>query len=71
MRVTITLDKHDRRIKAIQREIHRLYDTEQRVSCISDEELRGYVEKYFMFESMIENNTYSEDTGDTSSSMEK
>ncbi|RLG25875.1 isopropylmalate synthase [Methanosarcinales archaeon] len=56
---TIALDKNDPRIRAIQRDIHKLYDTEQRVSCISDEELRGYVEKYFMFESIIEKDIHS------------
>jgi isopropylmalate/homocitrate/citramalate synthase len=70
MRVTITLNKHDKRIKAIQKEIHQLYDAEQRVSCISDDELRGYVEKYFMFESIIENNIYSGELGDTSNDLE-
>ena len=66
---TIVLDKNDPRLRAIQRDIQRLYDKEQRVSCISDEELRGYVEKYFMFESIIEkdvhtNNMIEEDAED-------
>ncbi|CAD7768843.1 putative homocitrate synthase AksA [Candidatus Methanoperedenaceae archaeon GB37] len=56
---TIVLDKNDPRLRAIQRDIQRLYDKEQRVSCISDEELRGYVEKYFMFESIIEKDVHS------------
>lgn len=59
---TITLDKRDPRIKAIQRDIQKLYDTEQRVSCISDEELRGYVEKYFMFESIVEKDIHTKKT---------
>ncbi len=56
---TIVLDKNDPRLRAIQRDIQRLYDKEQRVSCISDEELRGYVEKYFMFESIIEKDVHT------------
>ena len=60
MHVTsIVLDKNDPRLRAIQRDIQRLYDKEQRVSCISDEELRGYVEKYFMFESIIEKDVHT------------
>jgi isopropylmalate/homocitrate/citramalate synthase len=63
---TIALDKRDPRIKAIQRDIQRLYDTEQRVSCISDEELRGYVEKYFMFDSIIEKETHTKEVTESS-----
>jgi len=51
---TIVVDKHDPRVKAIHNDIHNLYNKEQRVSCISDEELKKYVEKYFMLESIIE-----------------
>jgi len=61
---TIVLDKNDPRLRAIQRDIQRLYDKEQRVSCISDEELRGYVEKYFMFESIIEKDVHSKNVID-------
>ncbi|MBC2746626.1 MAG: isopropylmalate synthase [ANME-2 cluster archaeon] len=50
--------KQDPRLKEIQDHIHRLYDQELRVSSISDEELRGYVEKYFMFEPIIESETH-------------
>jgi len=50
--------KKDPRLKAIQSDIQRLYDKELRVSCISDEEIRGYVEKYFMFEPIVESETH-------------
>jgi len=50
--------KQDPRLKEIQDHIHRLYDQELRVSSISDEELRGYVEKYFMFEPIVESETH-------------
>ena len=50
--------KRDPRLKEIQDHIHRLYDQELRVSSISDEELRGYVEKYFMFEPIVESETH-------------
>ena len=50
--------KRDPRLKAIQADIQRLYNEELRVSCISDEELRGYVEKYFMFEPIVVSDTH-------------
>jgi citrate (Re)-synthase len=58
MKVRTKVLKKDPRLKAIQSEIQRLYDNELRVSCISDEELKGYVEKYFMFEPMVESETH-------------
>lgn len=50
--------KRDPRLKEIQDHIQRLYNQELRVSSISDEELRGYVEKYFMFEPIVESETH-------------
>ncbi len=50
--------KRDPRLKEIQNHIQRLYNEELRVSSISDEELRGYVEKYFMFEPIVESETH-------------
>ncbi len=50
--------KRDPRLKAIQTDIQRLYDKELRISCISDEELKGYVEKYFMFDPLVESDTH-------------
>ncbi|MBU4373095.1 MAG: isopropylmalate synthase, partial [Euryarchaeota archaeon] len=54
MGIETQVDKHDPRVKAIQNDIQKLYNEEKRVSCISDEELRKYVEKYFMLESIID-----------------
>jgi len=58
MGVRAKVMKRDPRLKEIQDHIHRLYDEELRVSSISDEELRGYVEKYFMFEPIVESETH-------------
>lgn len=46
--VETIIEKDDPRLKEIQQDIQRLYDNEERVSCISDEELMAYVEKYFI-----------------------
>ncbi|MBE0520855.1 MAG: isopropylmalate synthase [Candidatus Methanoperedenaceae archaeon] len=59
MHIGTTVDKHDPRVKAIQADIRKLYDKEKRVSAISDEELKKYVEKYFMLEPIIDD--YSAD----------
>jgi len=58
MKVRTKVLKRDPRLKAIQSDIQRLYNKELRVSCISDEEIKGYVEKYFMFEPMVESETH-------------
>lgn len=58
MHVEASLSKDDWRIRAIHAEIGRLYDEEQRNSCISDEELRAYVQKYFFFKSILEKDTH-------------
>ncbi|NIA11690.1 MAG: isopropylmalate synthase [Nitrospiraceae bacterium] len=52
MHVEIVIDKNDPRIIEIQKDIQRLYDEEQRVSCISD--LTRYVEKYFMLNMIVD-----------------
>lgn len=54
MHLELSIDKNDPRIKSIQSDIQKLYDEETRASCISDEELRAYVEKYFMLEPIVE-----------------
>ncbi|HEY9246691.1 MAG TPA: isopropylmalate synthase [Candidatus Methanoperedens sp.] len=54
MHVAAKVEKNDPRIRAIQGDIQKLYNQEKRVSCISDEELKKYVEKYFMLESIID-----------------
>ena len=48
--VEAIVEKDDTRLLKIQREIQKLYDNEERVSCISDEELLAYVEKYFLYQ---------------------
>jgi len=54
MGVKTKIDKKDPRIKAIHRDIQRLYEEGSRRSCISDEEIKAYVEKYFMFAPIVE-----------------
>ncbi|AKB85658.1 isopropylmalate synthase [Methanococcoides methylutens] len=56
MGVQLTVEKDDKRLRSIQKDIHKLYDKEKRVSCISDEEIQAYVEKYFLFEPIVEKN---------------
>ena len=58
MHIDIRLNKDDWRVQAIYAEIMRLYEQEQRNSCISDEEVRAFTEKYFLFKSIMENQTY-------------
>jgi isopropylmalate/homocitrate/citramalate synthase len=60
--VQITVEKHDPRLKSIRKDIQKLYDKEQRVSCISKEEIQGYVEKYFLFEPVVHKNMSREPT---------
>ncbi len=57
MHIAIKVDKNDPRVKAIQAEIQKLYNQEKRVSSISDEELKKYVEKYFMLHPIIAERT--------------
>jgi isopropylmalate/homocitrate/citramalate synthase len=58
MHVEASLSKDDWRVQAIHKEISSLYDQELRNSCISDEELRAFVEKYFLFKSILEKETH-------------
>ncbi len=60
MDIATAVDKNDPRVEAIQGDIQRLYDQEKRVSCISDEELKKYVEKYFILEPIIEEHSAEE-----------
>ncbi|MDY6865169.1 MAG: isopropylmalate synthase [Halobacteriota archaeon] len=60
LNLEVKVDKTDPRIKSIHKEIQRLYDTGERVSCISDEEIRGYVEKYYTLRPIIEKDIASE-----------
>jgi len=49
---------NDPRVLAIHEEIKRLYDQERRNSCISDQELMAYVEKYFMFTPILDHESH-------------
>lgn len=60
MGLKVKVEKKDPRILAIYRDIHKLYDEEGRRSCISDDEMRKYVEKYFMFEPVVDEVKVSE-----------
>lgn len=62
MHIDPGLDKSDWRIRAIHSEIRQQYDDEIRNSCISDEELRAYVEKYFLFKSILEKESHRQDS---------
>ncbi|MDK2826917.1 MAG: citrate (Re)-synthase, partial [Methanolobus sp.] len=61
MEVNIEIDKNDKRLRAIQAEIQKLYNDEKRVSCISDEEIMAYVKKYFMFNPMVSKDMHRKD----------
>jgi len=64
MHINTKIDKSDKRIKSIQVDIQKLYDEEKRVSCISDEELKKYVEKYFVLDSIIKENSNNKDNSE-------
>ena len=53
MHVRINIEKDDPRINKIYADIHKLYDDGRR-SAISDDEMKKYVEKYFLFEPVID-----------------
>ena len=61
MEVNIEIDKNDKRLRAIQADIQKLYNDEKRVSCISDEEIMAYVKKYFMFNQMVSKEMHRKD----------
>ncbi|MCD1294216.1 isopropylmalate synthase [Methanocella sp. CWC-04] len=44
------IEKGDIRIKAIHKDIQKMYDVEDRRSCVSDEELKDFVRKYYVFQ---------------------
>ncbi|SFM91802.1 homocitrate synthase/isopropylmalate synthase family protein [Methanolobus profundi] len=71
LEVNIEIDKNDKRLRAIQTDIQKLYNDEKRVSCISDEEIMAYVKKYFMFNQMVSKEMHRRDhdeNGDESES---
>jgi len=54
VRHKVEVEKNDPRIAEIPKDIQRLYDEEERVSCISDEEMTRYVEKYFVLAMIVD-----------------
>jgi isopropylmalate/homocitrate/citramalate synthase len=60
LKLDVSVEKGDPRVISIHREIKELYEEEKRVSCISDEELRGYVERDFMLIPIIEKDAMDE-----------
>jgi isopropylmalate/homocitrate/citramalate synthase len=60
MHVDTKVNKNDPRVRAIQADIQKLYNEEKRISCISDEELKKFVEKYFMLDSIIDEHSSNE-----------
>ncbi|WP_406660966.1 isopropylmalate synthase [Methanolobus sp. ZRKC3] len=61
MDVQIEIGKDDRRLRAIQADIQKLYNDEKRVSCISDEEILAYVKKYFVFNTIVKKDLHRDD----------
>ena len=48
--IKVQVDKTDARIKAIHHEIQKMYDAEERRSSVSDEEMKDFVRKYFLYQ---------------------
>jgi isopropylmalate/homocitrate/citramalate synthase len=48
--IKVQVEKTDPRIKNIHNEIQKMYDAEERRSSVSDEEMKDYVRKYFLFQ---------------------
>ncbi|HIH70233.1 LeuA family protein [Methermicoccus shengliensis] len=63
--VSIKVNKRDKRIEAITREIQRLYNEEKRRSCISDDEMKEYVKKYYLVEALIHEDGGEDDQSGT------
>ena len=59
MKIEVAVDKSDHRIQSIHKDIQKIYGEGSRRSCISDEEIRGYVEEYFMFRPIVEKDVTS------------
>jgi len=59
--VKASLHKDDWRVREIQKEINQLYELNLRNSCISDDELKAFVEKYFLSKSIPDNKIYGID----------
>ncbi len=48
--IHVQVEKTDPRIKCIHKEIQKMYDSEERRSSVSDEEMKDYVRKYFLYQ---------------------
>ncbi|MEA3282096.1 MAG: hypothetical protein U9Q68_05970 [Euryarchaeota archaeon] len=48
------MDSRNMTSPALQEDIQRLYDEEERVSCISEEELTRYVERHYMLDMIMD-----------------
>jgi 2-isopropylmalate synthase len=48
--IKVQVEKTDPRIKAIHHDIQKMYDTEERRSSVSDEEMKDFVRKYFLYQ---------------------
>lgn len=71
MDVQIEIGKDDKRLRAIQADIQKLYNDEKRVSCISDEEILAYVKKYFVFKKIVENDMHQPDEENDNEILDK
>jgi isopropylmalate/homocitrate/citramalate synthase len=72
MNVDLNLSKNDWRVLAIHSQIRRLYDEELRSSCISDEEMIGFVDQYFLSKAATEKEIIkTEETNDSSFDLDK
>ena len=54
MHLEVKVEKKDHRIAEIQKDIKKLYEKGARRSSISDEEMKTFAEKYFIFEHILE-----------------
>jgi 2-isopropylmalate synthase len=48
--IKVQVEKSDSRIKCIHKAIQKMYDAEERRSSVSDEEMKDYVRKYFLYQ---------------------
>jgi 2-isopropylmalate synthase len=48
--IKVQVEKTDSRIKAIHHDIQKMYDAEERRSSVSDEEMKDFVRKYFLYQ---------------------
>jgi len=48
--IKVQVEKTDPRIKCIHKAIQKMYDAEERRSSVSDEEMKSYVQKYFLYQ---------------------